>query len=155
MDKGKGINKKSTRATEHYREGRSRGAYCLRSDIYKGLNSNVDSQKREGGNLADGGVCASCKGLTNLRDIFDSFISSGSALKKHMKAYSKPDGSVYRKIKEQNNFLLKTIFDVKGNYVYHCNCIRNAFGVGTACLIGSYSQDCSATILETIFASRK
>jgi len=95
MDKGKGINKKSTCAAEHYHEGQSRGAYCLRSDIYKGLNPSIDSQKREGGNSADGGVCASCKGLTDLHDIFDSFISSGSALKKRMKVYSKPDGSVY------------------------------------------------------------
>jgi len=28
--------------------------------------------------------------------------------------------------------LLKTVFDAKGNYIYHCNCIQNAFDVGTA-----------------------
>ena len=35
-------------------------------------------------------------------------------------------------MKEQNEFLIKSVFDAKGNYIYHRNCIKSAFGVGTA-----------------------
>ena len=31
----------------------------------------------------------------------------------------------------RNNFLMKTVFDGKGNYIYYCKCIKNAFNVGT------------------------
>ena len=30
---------------------------------------------------------------------------------------------------KQNEFLVKFVFDGKRNYVYHCDCIRGAFGV--------------------------
>jgi len=122
-------SKKSTHAAKCYREGRSRGAYSLRKDISKGLGSTG----RKGEDLkAHGAVCADCTSLIDLRDIFHSFVSSGSDLKKRANAYPKPRGSVYRSIKEQNKFLMKTVFDGKGNYIYHRDCVRNAFDVGTA-----------------------
>ena len=34
-------------------------------------------------------------------------------------------------MKSQNEFLLKTVFDGKGNYMYHRNCVRAAYGVST------------------------
>lgn len=131
MEVGKGKGKKSTYAAKCYCEGRSRRAYCLRKDISEGLNSTTGTG-RKGGKLKVDGVCADCSSLTDFRDIFQSFVSSGSNLKKRMKAYSKPRGSVYRNVKEQNSFLLKTVFDAKGNYIYHRDCIRNAFDIGTA-----------------------
>ena len=39
---------------------------------------------------------------------------------------------VHRNVKEQNTFPMKTIFDGSGNYIYHRDCIRSAFDVGTA-----------------------
>ena len=38
---------------------------------------------------------------------------------------------MYRDLKHQNEFLLKTVFDAKGNYVYHRDCIKSAFSVGS------------------------
>ena len=122
---------KSTHAAKCYREGRSRGAYCLRKDISKGLKS-ASRRGRKGGNLKVVGVCDNCGSLKDLREIFHSFVSSGSDLRRRMKAYSRPHGSVYRNVKEQNNFLMNTVFDGSGNYIYHRDCIRTAFDVGTA-----------------------
>lgn len=122
---------KSTHAAKCYHEGRSRGAYCLRKDISKGLKS-ASRRGRKGGNLKVVGVCDNCGSLKDLREIFNSFVSSGSDLRRHMKAYSRPHGSVYRNIKEQNNFLMNTVFDGSVNYIYYRDCIRTVFDVGTA-----------------------
>ena len=150
MDLVKETNKKSVRAAKCYREGRSRGAYCLRKDISKGLKPTVES-RRKGGNLKIDDVCGDCKGLQDLCDVFNSFVSSGGSLKKRKNAYSKPSGSVYRNIKEQNKFLQKTVFDATGNYIYHRDCIRKALGVGTARLARIrkvVQQQCSQPFLQ-------
>lgn len=39
--------------------------------------------------------------------------------------------TAYRNIKQQNELLLKTVFNSKSNYLHHRDCIRGAFGVGT------------------------
>ena len=38
---------------------------------------------------------------------------------------------MYRDVKRQNEYLLRTVFYGKGNYLYHRYCIRRAFDIGT------------------------
>ena len=85
--------------------------YCLRKDISKGLGSTKGNGRK--GETDD--VCADCTSLIDLRDIFHSFVSSSSDLKKRVNTYPKPRGSVYCTIKEHNKFLMKTVVDGKGN----------------------------------------
>ena len=129
-------SKKATHAANCYLEGRSRGAYVLRKDIAKGLDpaTKGSNKLRAKVRLAskNDGICADCSSLADFHDIFHSFVSSGSELKKRANAYPKPRGSVYRNVKEQNKFLMNTVFDGRGNYIYHRDCVKNAFGVGVA-----------------------
>ena len=121
-------SKKSARAALNYSKGRSRGAYRLRGTICTGIRSrgeDADSSNQ-------GSVCQQCTSLLDLRSIFDSLVHSGSNLKRRKKGYYKPPGSSYRNIKEQNNYLLRILFDGKGNYLYHRDCIRYAFKVSTS-----------------------
>ena len=60
-----------------------------------------------------------------------SFVHAGRDLKRGRTGYPKPKDASYRNIKQQNDYLLKTIFDGKGNYLYDRNCIRCAFDIGT------------------------
>jgi hypothetical protein len=122
MSTKKGPSKKAIHAASAYRQGRARGAYHLRKEISAGLNSSPGGSE---------GVCRNCKTLLDLRDIFNSFVHSGNDLKKRRVGYPKPSDAAYRNVKKQNEYLLKTVFDGKGNYVYHRECIRHAFGVGT------------------------
>ena len=66
--------------------------------------------------------------------MFDGYKHSGGpALRKIRTLYPRPvhaDKS-YRDIKSQNHFLLTTIFDAKGNFLYHRDCVREVFGVGS------------------------
>ena len=83
---GNSHSKKSTRAAKCYREGRSRGAYCLRKDISNGLNPATRRGRKAGGRSKVVGervvgVCDNCCNLKDLRDIFHSFVSSGNDLK--------------------------------------------------------------------------
>ena len=73
-----------------------------------------------------------CAYNASLYLIFDSFVHSGRELKRRKKIYPKPTGSSYAHVKEQNNYLIKTIFDGKGNYLYHRYCVKCAFGVSTS-----------------------
>ena len=121
-------SKKSARAALNYSKGRSRGAYRLRGTICTGIRSrgeDADSSNQ-------GSVCQQCTSLLDLRRVFDSLVHSGSNLKRRKKGYYKPPGSSYRNIKEQNNYLLRILFDGKGNYLYHRDCIRYAFKVSTS-----------------------
>ena len=76
-------------------------------------------------------MCPRCESLLDLRSIFHSFEHTGRTLKQRKKVYLKSPDAVYRDLKHQNEFLLKTVFDAKGNYVYHRDCIKSAFGVGS------------------------
>lgn len=115
-------SKKSVRIAATLRQGHSRAAYCPRSRKLSRRNL-PESDK--------GGVCDHCEGLLDLRDIFNSFVHAGRDLKRHRTGYPKPKDASYRNIKQQNEYLLKTIFDGKGNYLYHRDCIRCAFDIGT------------------------
>ena len=118
-------------AAELFRQGRSRRAYKLTKSIAAGMKSRF----RDGEDTSEsgrGGVCAQCKVLEDLRSIFDSFVHTGAALKRRRKIRPKPAGASYLSVKAQNKYLLKTVFDGTGNYIYHRNCIRAAFDVGSA-----------------------
>ena len=115
-------SKKALRFAGTFRQGHSRAAYCPRSKRLSRRNSPERDK---------GGVCDHCEGLLDLRDIFDSFVHAGRDLKRRRTGYPKPKDASYRNIKQQNEYLLKTIFDGKGNYLYHRDCIRCAFDVGT------------------------
>ena len=43
--------------------------------------------------------------------------------------YPKPADTSYYDLTKQNEFLVKSVFDGKGNCVYHRDCIRGAYGV--------------------------
>ena len=70
----------------------------------------------------DEAICLQCKSLLDLRSIFDS---SGRDLKRFKAIYHKPAGSSYANVKEQYNYLIRTVYDGKGNYLYHQNCVRH------------------------------
>lgn len=111
---------RAEKAAARYRKGRSRRAYKLRKDIQSGMASVQ---------LPD--VCPSCRGLLDLQDLYRGFVHSGPALCKRKAIYPKPGSATYQDVKKQNEFLLKTVFDGKGNYLYHRDCIRAVYGVGT------------------------
>ena len=48
---------------------------------------------------------------------FDSFVYSGRDLKRHKAIYPEPAGSSYAKVKEQYYYLIRTVFDGKGNCI--------------------------------------
>ena len=114
--------KRADEAAETFRSGRSRKAYVLRRDIRKGMASAAENQ------VQTSGVCAACIILEDLKDMFNSFIHTGQALKRRKKIRMKP-GRVYYDLTKQNDFLVRSVFDAKGNYLYHRDCIRAAFGV--------------------------
>ena len=82
------------------------------------------SQERDGC-----GVCVACRSLMDLKDVFQSFVHSGRALARRRAIYPKPADTTYYNLTKQNEFLVKSVFDGKGNYVYHRDCICGAYGV--------------------------
>ena len=70
-------------------------------------------------------VCSICRIYT------EALYTLCPALRKCKAIYPKPGSVSYRDVKKQNQFLLKTVFDGKGNYLYHQDCSRAAYGVGT------------------------
>ena len=113
--------KRANKAAKTFRSGRSRTAYVLRSDIAKGMAKNQQLTT---------GVCAACLSLDDLKDVFNSFIHTGQELKRRKKIRLKT-GTIYYDLTKQNDFLIRSVFDAKGNYLYHRDCIRQAFGVGS------------------------
>ena len=113
------------KAAANYKMGRSRCAYCLRKDIQSGMKMAIARERAE-----ESSVCSSCVTLLDLRDIYRGLVHSGQALRKRRAIYPKPGDATYQDIMKQNKFLMKTVFDGTGNYIYHRNCVRGAFGVG-------------------------
>ena len=75
------------------------------------------------------GVCVVCRSLVDLNDVFQSFVHSGQELVRPRAIHPKPADTAYYDLTKQNEFLVKYVFDGKGNYVYYRDCIRAAFGV--------------------------
>ena len=113
------------KAAADYKMGRSRRAYRLRKDIQSGMKMAVARERAE-----ESSVCSSCASLLDLRDIYRGLVHSGQALRKRRAIYPKPGEATYQDIKKQNKFLMKTVFDGTGNYIYHRNCVHGAFSVG-------------------------
>ena len=63
------------------------------------------------------------------KGLFDSFYHSGSVLRRRKAAYKKAPNSTYYDVGKQNKFLLQSVFDSNGNYLFHRDCVRAAFGV--------------------------
>ena len=111
---------RTEKAAETYRSGRARRPYALRREIVRGM----------GGQEVDTcGVCVACRSLMDLKDVFQSFVHSGRALMRRRAIHPKPEDTAYYDLTKQNEFLVKSVFVGKGNYVYHRDCIRAAFGV--------------------------
>ena len=70
-----------------------------------------------------------CSSLLEFKGLFDSFYHSGSVLKGRKAAYKKAPNSTYYDVGKQNKFLLQSVFDSNGNYLFHRDCIRAAFGI--------------------------
>ena len=109
-------SKKALETAEAYCDGRSRNAYQLRRNIKAGMCAISGT---------DEAICLQCKSLLDLCSIFDSFVHSDRDLKWPNAIYPKPAGSSYANVKEQYNYLIRTVFDGKGNYLYHQNCVRH------------------------------
>ena len=132
-------SKKGVTAAKTFRKGHARVAYRPRGTILAGMNSGQC------------GVCEHCESLLDLRDIFNSFVHTGRDLKRRKTVYPKAGDATYQNIKQQNEYLLKTVFDGKGNYLYHRDCIRGAFDVGTqrlACLRKVVQQQSSRPFVK-------
>ena len=115
--------RRAEKAAETYRSGHARQPYILRREIVHGISA-VRSQERDGC-----GVCIACRSLVDLKDVLQSFVHSGRALARWRAIDLKPADTAYYNLTKQNEFLVKSVFDRKGNYVYHHDCIRGAFGV--------------------------
>ena len=111
---------RAKRAAEIFRCGRARRPYVLRSEILRGIGA----KEKDGS-----GVCAACKTLLDLKDLFQSFVHSGRSLKQRRAIYWKPANGIYYDLTKQNEFLVKSVFDGNGNFLYHRDCVRGAFGV--------------------------
>ena len=111
------------KAAETFRSGKARRAYALRKAILRGSTApsgRTDAEER---------VCSGCRSLLDLKDVFDSFLHAGRSLRRRRAIYPKPSDVAYRDLSKQNEFLVKSVFDGKGNYLYHRNCIREVFGI--------------------------
>ena len=65
----------------------------------------------------------------DLKNVFQSFVHSGRALTRRRAIYPKPADTGYYDLTTQNESLVKSVFDGKGNYVYNRDCICGSFGV--------------------------
>ena len=75
-------------------------------------------------------VCSSCTTLLDLCNIYRGLVHSGQVLCKCRAIYPKPGEATYQDVKKQNKLLI-TVFDGKGNYIHHCNCVHAALSIGT------------------------
>ena len=103
--------------------GLSRHPYGLHKDIVRGMASVVV------GNQSQRSCCPKCSSLLDLKDVFVNLIHSGGDLRRRRAIYPKSGSASYRDITKQNDFLIKSVFDARGNYLYHRDCIRLVFGV--------------------------
>ena len=54
-------------------------------------------------------------------------------LKKRKAVYKKVQGSIYYDVGKQNTFLLESVFDSNGNYLFHRDCTCATFGISNQC----------------------
>jgi len=114
---------RAVKAAKTFGFGQSRRPYTIRKEILRGM-AKLKQQKP-----SDESVCQDCASLLELKELFSSFYHSGRALKKRKAAYKKVQGSVYYDVGKQNTFLLQSVFDSNGNYLFHRDCICAAFGI--------------------------
>lgn len=112
-----------SKAANLFKAGQSRQPYVVRKDIVKGMKSS------SAGNPSEIGECSKCSSLLDLKEVFQSLVHCGGNLHRRKAIYPKPASASYRNLTKQNDFLLKSVFDAKGNYLYHRDCIRSAFGI--------------------------
>ena len=84
---------RAKRAAEIFRCGRAKRPHVLRSEILHGIGA----KEKDGS-----GVCAACKTLLDLKDLFQSFVHSGRSLKQRRAIYWKPANGVYYDLTKQN-----------------------------------------------------
>ena len=114
---------KQKKAAKTFRSGKARRPYVVRKAILRGSvtpSGRMDAEERP---------CSGCRSLLDLKDVFDSFIHTGCSLCRRRPIYPKPADVAYCDLSKQNEFLVKSVFDGKGNYLYHRNCIREVFGI--------------------------
>ena len=64
-------------------------------------------------------ICSSCKTILDLREIFGGLVHTGQELRRRRAIYPKSGRAAYPDVKKQNEFISKSVFDGKGNYLYH------------------------------------
>ena len=72
------------------------------------------------GNPSEVGQCSKCSNLQDLKEAFQSLVHSGRNLHWLRAIYPKPAGAAgasYCDLTKQTDFLLKSVFDAKRNYL--------------------------------------
>ena len=116
---------RAVKAARTFSYGQSRRPYVVRKDILRGI-AKLKQRKSSGDGET---VCQACTNLLEFKGLFDSFYHSGSVLRRRKAAYKKAPNSTYYDVGKQNKFLLQSVFDSNGNYLFHRDCVRAAFGV--------------------------
>lgn len=114
---------RAVKAAKAFTSGQSRRPYMVRKEILRG----IAALKKH--NSSHNGVCQACASLLDFKSLYDSFYHSGNELKRRKAAYKKAPDSIYYDVRKQNKFLLQSVFDSNGNYLFHRDCIRAAFGI--------------------------
>lgn len=114
---------RAVKAAKMFSSGQSRRPYVIRKEIVRGMVKLKEEKSR------NGGVCQACSSLLEFKELFNSFYHSGSVLKRRKAAYLKASDSRYYDVGKQNQFLSQSVFDSNGNYLFHQDCIRAAFGI--------------------------
>ena len=62
-------------------------------------------------------VGVACRSLLDLKDVLRSFVHGGRALQRRRAIYLRPADTAYHDLTKQNELLVKSEFDGKGNYL--------------------------------------
>ena len=114
---------RAVKAAKAFSSGLSRRPCMVRKEILRGIVA-LKQQKSSHNN-----VCQACASLLDFKELYNSFYHSGRELKRRKAAYKKATGSIYYDVKKQNNFLLQSVFDSNGNYLFHQDSIRAVFEI--------------------------
>lgn len=144
---------RAEKAAIAFSSGQSRRPYRIRKEIVRGM-AKLKKQQSRGSAVkrGDNEVCQACKSLLELQDLFKSFYHSGSVLRTRKAVYKKAPGATYYDVDKQNKFLLQSMFDSAGNYLFHRDCIRATFGVSNQRLVrlGKSIQSQKSLPTETV-----
>lgn len=107
--------RRTEKAAGTFHSGHVRQPCVLRREIHV-VCGIVTMGSQERGGCSD---CGACRSLLDQKDMFQSFVHNGRALVRWRAIYPKPADTVYYDPTKQNKFLVKSVFDCEGNYLYY------------------------------------